>query len=107
MSENVDLVRPIYAAWERGEGTSAEWAHPDIEFVIADGPSPGSSTGLTRMEDGWRDFLGVWQNVRQDTDGYRELDQERILVLTRLAARGKTSGLNTGQASTRQAGVFH
>jgi hypothetical protein len=45
--------------------------------------------------------------VRQDTDGYRELDQERILVLTRLDARGKTSGVNIGQAWTRQAGLFH
>ncbi len=42
------------------------------------------------MADGFRDFLGAWQEARQDTDEYRELDCERVLVLTRLSARGKT-----------------
>jgi hypothetical protein len=39
--ENVELVRSVVSAWERGDYSSTEWAHPEIEFVIADRPSPG------------------------------------------------------------------
>ena len=95
MSKNLDLVRSIYADWERGDFLSrADWAHPDIEFTVADGPEPGSWNGLTAMADAFRAFLGAWQNYRYRAEGYRTLDGDRVLVLTRLEGRGKTSGMN-------------
>jgi hypothetical protein len=61
MSENLDLVRSIYANWKRGDFTSVEWAHLEIEFVFADGPEPSSWKGLGWIAEGWRDFLGRWE----------------------------------------------
>jgi ketosteroid isomerase-like protein len=104
--ENLDLVRSIFAAWQRGDFTSAEWAHPEIEFVIADGPAPGSFKGLAEMAAGWREFLSAWEDFRaEQIDEYYELDGERVLALQRFSVRGKTSGLDLRQV--RGANLFH
>jgi ketosteroid isomerase-like protein len=109
--ENLDLVRSIYAAWERGDFSSAKWAHPEIEFVTADGVEAGSWTGLAGMAQAWRDWLGLWEEYRVEVDEYRELDDERILVLMLHCGRGKTSGLDVGQigqaAKRAGANVLH
>jgi ketosteroid isomerase-like protein len=106
-SQNLDLVRSIYADWERGDYGATGWAHPDVEFVIADGPEPGSWTGLVETEEGFREVLSVWQNVRVEVDEYRELDGERILLFVRRTGRGKTSGLELGRMRTEGALLFH
>jgi ketosteroid isomerase-like protein len=105
--ENLDLVRSIYAAWERGDYSSAAWAGPEIEYVIADGPSPGSWGGLTGMAEGVRDALSAWKDMRQEAEEYRELDEGRVLVFTRWSGSGKTSGLELGEMRARGADVFH
>ena len=97
MSENLDLVRSIYADWERGGTRSSRWADPEIECVIADGPAPGRWRGPNAMWEAWRDFLSVWEDWRVQADKYRELDAERVLVLENRRARAKGSGLRVGQ----------
>ena len=106
--ENVEIVRSIFAAWQRGDFSSADWADPGIEFVIADGPTPGSWRGLAEMAEGWREFLGTWDEFRaEEVDEYRELDGERVLALQHFSARGKASGLDLGQMRTIGANLFH
>jgi ketosteroid isomerase-like protein len=107
VSTNLDFVRSLYAAWERGDYSSIEWAHPDIEFVIADGPSPGTWTGRAGMAEGYRDFLSAWEEFRTEVDEYRELDDERVLVLVSYRGRGKTSGLELGQTRQKGVALFH
>ena len=109
MSENLDLVRSIYADWERGDYAAAAWAHPDIEYVIADGPEPGAWTGLAGMAQAHRDFLRPFEDLRMAADEFRELDGERVLVLVHLEGRGKISGVDLDQItpSRTAADLFH
>jgi hypothetical protein len=63
----------------------------EIEFVIADGPVPGSGSGLAGMAEGFRDLLSGWEVWRPQADEYRELDPERVLVARRLAGARRAS----------------
>jgi hypothetical protein len=104
--ENMDLVRSMTVEWERGDYSRTDWAHPEIEFVIADGPSPGAWTGLTGMAQGWGDFLRAWEHeFRCVVEGYRELDGECILVLQHFGGRGKASGLEITEMAMKGATV--
>jgi ketosteroid isomerase-like protein len=108
MSENLDLVRSIYAAWEAGDYSRAgEWAHPEIEYVNADGPAPGSWTGAPGMAAGFRDWVTAWDGYYTEADEFRELDEGRVLVLNRSGGRGRASGLDLGEMQANGATLFH
>ena len=104
---NVDIVRSIFAAWERGDFGSVEWADPNITFVVADGPAPGSWTGVASMAEAWRGALSAFEELRTEADEYRALDDERVLVLMHLSGRGKTSGLEVGEIAMQGLNLFH
>ena len=93
MSANLNLVRSIYAAIERGDFGSSEWADPDIERVVVDGPEPGTFTGLAGLAEGMRTVFRDMEDVRAEAEECRELDAERVLVLTYGVGRGKRSGV--------------
>lgn len=104
MSLNLKVVQSIAAAWGHGSYGTVEWADPEIEFVVADGPEPGRSIGLKDFTPRLRDFQRAWQEYHSEVIEYRELDDERVLVLTYASGRAKASGLQIGQM---RANVFH
>jgi ketosteroid isomerase-like protein len=106
-SQNLDLVCSILADWEHGDFSSAEWAHADVECAFADGPDPGSWTGLAGMAEGMRSWISAWSDFRVEADEYRELDAERVLVLSRLVVRGKASGLELGRMQSKTGVLFY
>ncbi|MGO9760290.1 MAG: nuclear transport factor 2 family protein [Solirubrobacteraceae bacterium] len=105
-STNLDLVRSIFAAWERGDFSSAEWAHPEIEYLSDDPLLPlGHTTGVAGMAEIWRNWLRAWREFHADADRYHEVDGERVLVLLRYSGRGNPSGLEV--APIEAASLFH
>ena len=105
---NVELVRSIYADWERGDFSSVEWVvHPEIEVVVADGPMPGTWRGWAGLAQAWRQWTDAWADFRAEPDELRELDGDRVLVLLRRSGSGKTSGLDLGEVRSKGAAVYH
>jgi hypothetical protein len=105
VSENLDLVRSIYANWERGDFSHVEWAGPGMEYQQVDGPHPGTWNGPT--PDGFRDLLGAWTDFQITPESYRELDEDRVLAFSRISARGKASGVELSEALTPHATLFN
>jgi ketosteroid isomerase-like protein len=106
MSENLDLVRSIWANWERGDFSSVEWADPEIEFSYQYGVEPGTAKGLRGMGERWGQTLSAFEGLRARADEYRELDRERVLVLYHFSGRGKASGVEVAQTLTQGACLF-
>jgi ketosteroid isomerase-like protein len=105
VSANLDLVRSIYAAWERGDFGSADWAHPEIVFETH-GFDATKSVGVAELGARWREWMSVWEDYRTEADEFRELDHERVLVLMRHGGRGKASGLGIESVNRPGANVF-
>src|SRR5947209_4072093 len=97
MSANLDLVRSIYATIARGDYSAADWASEDIEYVVADGVAPGTATGLEGLVHAMREAFSVMEDWRDRPEQFRELDADRVLVLSKFSGRGKTSGLAVEQ----------
>ena len=93
MPENLDLVRSIFSAIERGDYTNAEWADSEIEYVIAHGPEPDTYRGLAGLAEAMRTVFRDIEDFRSEAVEYRELDAEHVLVLRRVVGRGRLSGV--------------
>ena len=60
-------------------------------------PVPRQLEGLTGLAEGVRANLEAFEELRAEADEYRELDGDRVLVLSHYRGRGKASGLELGQ----------
>src|SRR5256885_8537426 len=93
MSENLDLVRSIYAAWEQGDFSSAEWAHPDIEWIIAR-EHPDARTLIGR--DALTEYRREWQKTMPDL----RLALDRLLDANdKVVTIGTAHGTGTGSGA--------
>jgi hypothetical protein len=105
MSENLDLVRSIYADWERGDFTRSDWAHRDI-LLETDGFDATTSRGVAEMGVRWREWMSTWDEYRVEADELRELDGDRVLVLMHHGGSGKASGVGIERMRSPGANVF-
>jgi hypothetical protein len=97
MSANLDLVRSIYADWECGDFSKAEWEDPGIEhtadFIGA------TWKGLAGMAEGARGVIEAIEHQRLEAEDYRNLGDERVLMFDRRAGTAKHSGMEFGEST--------
>ena len=84
MSENLDFVRSIYADWERGDFSRADWADPEIEYSLVGDLDEGTVRGLAGMAQVWGRWLSAWDNVHVEPEsflGRRRIPEPELLRL--------------------------
>ena len=104
-STNLDLVRSLYPAWECGDFSSVEWAHPEIERVSDEPLVPLNATGIAELGRVGGNWLHGWSGFHIDADGCREVDGERVLVLLHYGRRDHLGGDEV--MPTEAATLFH
>jgi ketosteroid isomerase-like protein len=106
MPSNLELVKSIYADWERGDWSSTSWADPDIEFVMIGGLMDGRWAGIAEMGRAWGMMVNAWKGLTANPDEFRELDDGRVVVFLTNRGRGRTSGIDISEIATKSANVF-
>ena len=110
--ENVELVRSIYEAVNRGDWDAAfRDQRPDVKMTTPPGPNAGPNEGTHR---GWEEIQGYWEEMQTPFEAWAAEPEEffvsgdQIAVITRLRMRPKGSSAEmenrTGQLWTIREG---
>lgn len=92
---DMELLRRIYGEWAQGRFWDVSYYDPEIEFVLgADLPDPGTYTGLTGLEAGFRNWLESWRTLRFELEELYPAG-ESILAAFHMTGVGKASGAET------------
>lgn len=99
--ENVEFVRSILAAWEKGDYSSTGWADADIVFMepLFEGVETRGIDGLTRR---WKEFLEAWDHFTTTPERFIEVGDDQVLALVHFGGRGRASGTPTANFSGGQ-----
>ena len=93
--ENVEIVRAMYEHWARGD-FPASFFDPDVEHsrIGADTPDmEGEWRGVENLSRAMAEYLHAFSDLRIEAESIIDLGDDRVLVLSRHAARGKLSGV--------------
>jgi ketosteroid isomerase-like protein len=92
MSEaNVEVVKEIFRAWERGDFSSVDWADPEIEFSIP-GPDNHIHRGVESMGRAWAEWLGAFDEFSVAGEEFFDAGN-KIVVQQIFRGKGKGSGI--------------
>jgi ketosteroid isomerase-like protein len=100
--ENLEVVRGVIDAFNRHDADLV------VSYVAPDGEADWSGSiapyrGVYRGPEEWRDWLrhrlDAWSHARWESLELTELDEERVLLVVRLVAQGRHSGVEVTASS--------
>ena len=94
--EKVEGVRRIFDAVNRDDlDAFVSEFHPDAEADMSEssGPYSGIYRGRDQIRPFWQTFLDAWEEVRWNEEEIIEVDEERLIAVNRVHARGRGSGI--------------
>jgi ketosteroid isomerase-like protein len=89
---DIALLNGMLEEWSRGEFWNGEPYTDDVVFIRS-GPDGGEYHGIEGLSFAWRDFLAAWEDFRITTERVVPGDGGIYVLLIRLQARGKGSGV--------------
>jgi ketosteroid isomerase-like protein len=97
--ENLELIRRAYELMNRGDiEAGMELADPAIELeTLFTAISGRRYLGHDGVREWWADQTESWEQMRQTPQQVIEVDAERAIVVVRLEATGKASGVEIDQ----------
>jgi ketosteroid isomerase-like protein len=104
--ENVELVRRVYEAHERGDFATVFAAYdPAIEWDVrrmpaVDAPLEGVHVGHDGVRTFWRGWLAAWETTSFEYEEFIDAG-ERVIVPQRQRMRGRASGVEVDVRSTQ------
>ena len=106
MSEHVEIVKRVIDAFNRRDvdGILA-CVNPDLEWFPAMPVTFGGDAvrGRTGIEDYIREVSDTWEEYRVQGQDFRDIGEDRVLVLSRVEGRGAGSG---GLVDTAMGQIF-
>ena len=94
--ENVEIVRRLYASWERGDLRTADFFDAEVQHSRIGSELPGLDgdwQGFERFSVAMADYIDALADLHIEAERVIDLGGDRVLVLARQTACGKTSGL--------------
>jgi ketosteroid isomerase-like protein len=94
--ENVEVVKALVRATQRGDWTAALEAYdPAVELDATRLPGGGIESGRDGVERFFRQWFGTWENLEVTPERFIDAGGHRVVVLLRIAGVGKGSGIET------------
>ena len=91
---NVEVIRAMYEHWARGD-FPASFFDSEVEHSRIGAQTPdmeGEFRGTGELSRAMAEYLHAFSDLRIEAEEIIDLDDDRVLVLSRHTARGKLSG---------------